>query len=123
MAAAEKKKNTLDSLMNAFDTGSIILSDQKKQDMIKEITQKEKELQEWQMQYFGPEGELYKMQNQLMTPILKIIDQAISNVGKEKGYDYIFDAAVGGIVYALDAHNLTNDMLLELQKLNTQKNE
>ena len=119
----ERKKNTLDSLMTAFDTGSIILSDQKKQAMIQEITEKEREIQEWQMKYFGPEGELYKMQNELMAPILKIIDQAISTVGKEKGYDYIFDAASGGIVYALDAHNLTYDILQIIQTPNNENND
>ena len=63
------------------------------------------------------------MQNTLMSPILKVIDKAISNIGKELGYDYIFDAASGGIVYALDAHNLTEDILNELKKLNTDESD
>ena len=68
---------------------------------------------------FWAEGELYKMQNELMAPILRTIDQALDKVGKEKGYDYIFDASSGGIVYALDANNLTQDILDELKKINT----
>jgi len=119
----EKKLISLDSLKNTYETGSIILSDKKKQEMIGEINLKEKEIQNWQLQYFGPEGELYKMQNTLMSPILKVIDKAISNIGKELGYDYIFDAASGGIVYALDAHNLTEDILNELKKLNTDESD
>jgi len=119
----EKKLISLDSLKNTYETGSIILSDKKKQEMIGDINLKEKEIQNWQLQYFGPEGELYKMQNTLMSPILKVIDKAISNIGKELGYDYIFDAASGGIVYALDAHNLTEDILNELKKLNTDESD
>ena len=119
----EKKIVSLDSLKNAFETGSIILSDQKKNEMLNEINNKEKEIQAWQLKYVGPEGELYKMQNELIAPILKTIDTAISNVGKEKGYDYIFDAASGGIVYALDAHNLTQDVLDELRKVNSTTTE
>ncbi len=115
----EKKIISLDSLKNAYETGSIILSENKKQEMLVQIEQKEREMQEWQLKYVGPEGELYKLQNELMNPILKVIDQAISTVGKEKEYDYIFDAAAGGIVYALDANNLTQDVLNELQKINT----
>ena len=115
----EKKIISLDSLKNSYETGSIILSDNKKQEMLIQIEQKEKEIQQWQLQYVGPEGELYRLQNELMNPILKVIDQAISTVGKEKEYDYIFDAAAGGIVYALDANNLTQDVLNELQKINT----
>ena len=54
-----------------------------------------------------------------MAPILKTIDQALDRVGTEKGYDYIFDASSGGIVYALDANNLTQDILDQLKKINT----
>ena len=35
-----------------------------------------------------------------------------------KGYDYVFDAVSGAIVYALDSHNLTQDVLEELKKIN-----
>ena len=59
------------------------------------------------------------MQENLLKPILEVIDSAIQNIGKEKGYDYIFDAVQGSIVYALDANNLTQDVLNELQKINT----
>ena len=87
--------------------------------MENDIRQQEQEMQQWQLQYFGPEGELYKMQNELMAPILRTIDKAINSIGQAKGYNYIFDAASGGIVYALDAHNITQDVLDELQKINT----
>ena len=59
----EKKLTSLDSLTNAYQTGSIILSEQKKKQMESDITRKQQEIQEWQMKYFGPEGELYKLQN------------------------------------------------------------
>ena len=61
------------------------------------------------------------MQERLLQPILQVIDTAIQNVGKEKGYDYIFDAVQGSIVYALDANNLTADILEELKKINIDK--
>ena len=54
---------------------------------------------------------------------IQIIDKAITNVGQRLGYDYIFDAASGGIVYALDAHNLTEDVLDELRKVNSTTTE
>ena len=68
--------------------------------------------------YFGPEGELYKIQNQLLAPILNNIDSVIRKIGEERSYDYIFDAVQGSIVYALDSHNLTQDVLNELKKVN-----
>jgi len=114
----EKKVTSLDSLTNAYQTGSIILSEQKKKQMESDITRKQQEIQEWQMKYFGPEGELYKLQNELLAPILQTIDKVIRSIGEERGYDYIFDAVQGSIVYALDSHNLTQDVLDALKRAN-----
>jgi len=114
------KKNvaSYDSLRQALETGSIILSKEKINQMENQLLQKQKEIEDFQLKYFGPQGELYKMQERLLQPILEVIDLAIQNIGKEKGYDYIFDAVQGSIVYALDANNLTLDILEELKKIN-----
>ena len=114
----ERKLTSLDSLTNAYQTGSIILSEQKKKQMESDITVKQQEIQDWQLKYFGPEGELYKLQNELLAPILQTIDKVIRSIGEERGYDYIFDAVQGSIVYALDSHNLTQDVLNALKKAN-----
>jgi len=114
----EKKLVSLDSLKTAYQTGSIILSEQKKSQMESGIRQKEQEIQQWQLEYFGPEGQLYKLQNDLLAPILTTIDKVIRKIGEERAYDYIFDAVQGSIVYALDSHNLTEDVLSELKKVN-----
>ena len=117
----KKSVATYDSLKQALDTGSIILSKEKINQMENQLLQKQKEIEDFQLKYFGPQGELYKMQERLLQPILQVIDLAIQNIGKEKGYDYIFDAVQGSIVYALDANNLTLDILEELKKINVDK--
>tara|TARA_Y100000590_G_C15481120_1_gene924059 strand:- start:65 stop:592 length:528 start_codon:yes stop_codon:yes gene_type:complete len=117
------KKNiaSYDSLSQALQTGSIILSKEKLSQMENDLLQKQREIEEFQLKYFGPQGELYKMQENLLKPILAVIDEAIQNIGKEKGYDYIFDAVQGSIVYALESNNLTADVLEELKKININK--
>ena len=117
------KKNiaSYDSLSQALQTGSIILSKEKLSQMENNLLQKQREIEEFQLKYFGPQGELYKMQENLLKPILAVIDEAIQNIGKEKGYDYIFDAVQGSIVYALESNNLTADVLEELKKININK--
>ena len=54
----------------------------------------------------------------MLGPILNTIDSVIRKIGEERSYDYIFDAVQGSIVYALDSHNLTQDVLDELKKVN-----
>ena len=51
--------------------------------------------------------------------IVRSIDEAIQIVGGEQGYDFIFDAMTGALLYALEAHNLTDAVLEELDKLGT----
>lgn len=41
--------------------------------------------------YFGPEGELFQQQNQLMRPLQERILEAIEEVATREGYDYVFD--------------------------------
>ena len=82
-----------------------------------ELRQMELSIQKFQMEKFGPEGEIYKLQAQMMKPISDKIQVAIDIVGKEQGYDIILDALSGAIVYALPQHNLTEAVIEELNKV------
>jgi outer membrane protein len=64
---------------------------------------KEKELQDLQtrIQDFrqNAEDEINNKRSELLTPIIDKVKKAIDDVGKEKGYTYILDAAQGAILY------------------------
>ena len=62
---------------------------------------KEKEAAELKRKYFGPEGELYKKRESLMTPILDEIYNAVKDISEQKGYSLILDrASDAGIIFA-----------------------
>ena len=113
----KKKMSSYDSLRQAIETGSIILSRDKVVKMETDLKNKQKDIEQFQLEHLGPQGSLYKKQEELLKPILSVIDKAIKTVGEQRGYDYIFDAANGAIVYALDANDLTADVLEELKKI------
>lgn len=110
----------IDSLKQDYDRQRLLMSDSRKKEKEQEIIRIEQKAQQFQIEKFGPEGEIYKMQNQLLKPVLAKIDAAIQSVGKKQEYDYIFDAVAGAIVYALDANNVTQDVIDELEKQKTQ---
>ena len=93
-----------------------MMSDTRRNEKETEIANKEKSIQKFQLDKFGPEGEIYRKQNQLLKPVLGKIDEAIQKVGNERGYDFILDAMSGALLYALDSHNLTEDVMEELSK-------
>jgi len=43
----------------------------------------------------------------MLTPIIDKLNKAVKEVGKENGYAYIFDQAVGNLLYAADSDDVT----------------
>ena len=111
-----KLVSKLDSLKQDYERQRLLMSETRRNEKEIEITNMEKSIQNFQMEKFGPEGEIYRVQSQLMKPITEKIQAAIDIVGKEQGYDLILDALSGSIVYALPQHNLTEAVMDELSK-------
>ena len=107
---------SLDSLKQDYERQRLLMSDTRRNEKENVITNKESSIQKFQLDKFGPEGEIYRKQNQLLKPVLGKIDDAIQKVGSERGYDFILDAMSGALLYALDSHNLTEDVMEELSK-------
>ena len=106
----------LDSLQREFERQRLLLSNEKVREKELEIQSRYGLTQQFQQAKFGPEGELYRYQAQLMAPILDKIDLAVKAVGAERSFDFIMDAAGGGLVYALPAHDLTSAVIAELRR-------
>ena len=108
--------NRLDSLKQNYERQRLLMSEARRNEKEIEISNMEKSVQKFQLEIFGPEGEIYRKQNQLLKPVLGKIDAAIQQVGSDRGYDYILDAMSGALLYALDSHNLTEAVMDELSK-------
>ena len=106
----------LDSLQQDYERQRLLMSETRRQEKENEIINMKKSAEEFQLKKFGPEGEIYRKQNELLKPVLSKIDDAIQKVGGEQGYDFILDAMSGALLYALDSHNLTEDVMDELSK-------
>jgi len=110
----------LDSLYQAYQQQQLLMSEDRRKEKEQEIVVKERELQEFGMKKLGPQNsELVQIQNQLMQPILKIFSDACNKVGADQGYDFIFDAGTGGLLYSLDSHNITDEVIEEMNKMGT----
>ena len=107
----------LDSLNQDYERQRLLMSETRRKEKENDLRKLEENIQKFQMEKFGPEGEIYRKQNQLLKPVLAKIDEAIKMVGSEQGYDFILDAMSGALLYALDSHNLTEDVLEQLGKI------
>ena len=77
-------------------------------DAIKETKIKAIQDLEMQMQQSQAEGQekIAQKREALYKPILKKAEKAIKDVGKENGFDYVFDTNAGSTVYEKEAHDI-----------------
>ena len=93
----EKMLLQLDSLNKDYEVKRLMALD-KGESIKQQIIQMERAIQVYQAEKVGPQGEIYKIHDQLMAPVYAKIDEAIQRVGKQEGYDYIFNVVSGGII-------------------------
>src|ERR1041384_7373963 len=77
-------------------------------DAVKTVKQKELQDLEARIRDYqqSAQEKIGKKKEDLYKPILEKADKAIKEVAKEKGYDYVFDASGGSLLYAKETDNL-----------------
>lgn len=93
----------------------VFLSQEQKSKKQDAIMTKEKEASELKKKYFGPEGELFKKRESLMTPIQDEIYNAVKDISDTKGYSLIIDrSSDSGIIFGSPKIDISNDVLSKL---------
>ncbi len=88
------------SMYNKYQAEQVLLSDDLRKEKEEQIMQKEKEVRELQKRRFGPEGDLFRKRQELVSPIQSEIFAAIEEYADLKGYDIILDkSSAAGILY------------------------
>ena len=115
----DQRVKKLDSLKQDYEVKRLMSLD-KGESIKQEIEQTEKQIQTYQAEKVGPQGELMRKQAQMEYDILGKVKKAVDKVAINGGYDYIIDASVG-LLYYKPKYDLTDDVLHELRKLDTAK--
>ena len=98
-----------------YQSESVFLSEEQKNQKEEEIIAKEKETAELRRKYFGPDGELYKKRESLMKPIQDEIYNAVKEIATQKGYSVVVDrASAGSIIFASPSIDISNEVLAKL---------
>jgi len=77
-------------------------------DLIKQTKQRELQDMGARMEEFqkNAQQQLQDREQELLKPIIDRAKKAIEEVGKEKGYTYIFDSSVGALLYQQDSEDI-----------------
>ncbi|HBQ61845.1 MAG TPA: hypothetical protein DD671_20140 [Balneolaceae bacterium] len=112
---AEELQQEISELEEDYEAKEILYTEEIRNQKQQEIAQKKKERERYLSQKFGPEGEYFSTQRELLEPIQRQVYTAVRAVAEDQNFDYVFDRS-GDIymVYANNEFNLNEDILLEL---------
>lgn len=93
----------------------VFLSKEQKAAKQEEIMLKEKEAADLKKKYFGPEGELFKKRESLMSPIQEEIYNVVKEISEQRGYSLVLDrASDSAIIFGSPKIDISNEVLQKL---------
>ncbi len=110
-----ERQDELDEMFQEYQARELLYTAESRQQKQNEIIAAEEELERLRVQYFGPEGQLFQQQEQILRPIQEKVLVAIEEVAEAEDYDYVFDR--GGdfvFLYANSRLDITDIVLEEL---------
>ena len=107
---------SLDSMQQEYERQKFLMTETNRAAKENDMRRLAENIQQFQVQKLGPQGEFYQKQQALADPVLQKINTAIKKVGEDGAYDFIFDVVAGNILYAQEKFDLTEKVLKELQK-------
>jgi outer membrane protein len=111
----ETNQSTVDELFREYQARELLYTNEERKRKREEIMQAEQDMERLRMRYFGPDGELYTQQDNLMRPLQERVLEAIEKVAAEEGFDYIFDKSGDFLfLFAREQHNVSDRVLEEL---------
>jgi outer membrane protein len=111
----EAKRKSVDDMFKQYQSEQVLMTDQIKQQKMKDIETAEKEVKDLQKKRFGPDGDLFQKRKELVKPIEDKVYDEIQKYAQAKGYDVIFDKSSGAsMLYSADKLNKSDDILFNM---------
>ena len=103
------------TMYNNYQNEVVFLSKEQKAAKQEEIMLKEKEAADLKKKYFGPEGELFKKRESLMSPIQEEIYNVVKEISEQRGYSLVLDrASDSAIIFGSPKIDISNEILQKL---------
>jgi outer membrane protein len=111
----QQKQKEVQKLEQEFEARELLYTEEERKEKRRAIQTARKEVERLRQKYFGPEGQLYTRQQELMRPLQERILKATESVATTEGYDYVVDKK-GEVLflYAQEEHDLSDRVLREL---------
>lgn len=109
----EKRKKEIEDLRSEMEKQNLVLTLEAKQDKELEFKRKVRDYQDMLEVYRRRVG---MEQSKLTKPIEEVLIEVLKEYGSKNKFTMLFDKGGNGMLYADDALDVTNDIILELNK-------
>ena len=99
----ETMRKEYETKIQEFQSKQDVMTDVIKNSKVKEITDLEKRITEFQQ---TAEADLQKKEQELLQPVIDKAKEAINTVAKENAYTYILDSSVGVLLYSVEGDDI-----------------
>lgn len=114
-AEVEALNTEASTMYKNYQNEVVFLSQEQKKTKQEQIMQKEKEASDLKQKYFGPQGELFKKRESLMSPIQEEIYNAVKEISELRGYSLVLDRASDtAIIFGSPKVDISNEVLAKL---------
>lgn len=111
----DEQRSEVDRMFEEYQARELLYTNDERKRRREAILQAEEEVERLRIQYFGPQGELFKEQQELLAPLQERILEAVEIVAERGAYDFVFDRSGDFLFLFVRAeHNLTDQVLEEL---------
>lgn len=107
----------VDSLQEEIDvieedlSRTLMMSPERRQEQENLLAEKEAELEAYLTSVFGPGGLMERRNEELVSPIIASINEAVMEIASEDGIQIVIDAAAGQVVYAEASVDITDRVI------------
>ncbi len=109
----DEKKSTVDELRQQIQKQSLVLSQEAKIDKETEYKQK---VRDFQSLYQSYQKKMKLKEQKLRQPIIEELVKVIRDYGQRNNYTMVMDKKNSGVVYNADSIEITNKIIVELNK-------
>lgn len=111
----DEMEEEIAELEREFEAREILFTEEIRQARLNEIEQKKEDRDQYIEEKFGPQGEYYTRQKELLEPIQRTVFDALTRVAARDSYDFVFDRSEDSrFLFVREEWNLTEEVMIEL---------
>jgi outer membrane protein len=105
----------IERLKEEFNAREVLYTDDVREQRRAEIEARKDNRERYLEEKFGPEGEYFQRQRDLLEPVQRQVFDAVNRVADREGYDFVFDRSQDvKFLFAKSEWNITEEVMLEL---------